>query len=355
MTQRTALAITLALLTGPALAEGPVTLTDQSDRQIELDGPAEAVATIPIPAASMFIALDGGTDRLAAMHPLSKSALQEGILGDFFPESRDIPSDIVGNGFMPNVESLLTVNPDLVFQWAHRGDDIIDPLTQAGFKVATFRYGTEELARGWLRIMGDVVGNPDKAQRLIDWRDDTIERIEAATAGLDDADRPRTVYFLRFNSELRVAGPSAYNSFYIDLAGGKNPVGDGPTWQTVGPEQVLAWDPEVILLNGFESDLSPQDVYDDPIYADVSAVKNGRVYRVPLGGYRWDPPNQESPLMWLWLTEVLHTELLDIDLRDEIVDAYDWIYGQTPNQDQLDAILRASQNANAAGYQALLD
>lgn len=25
------------------------------------------------------------------------------------------------------------------------------------------------------------------------------------------------------------------------------------------------------------------------------AVKSKRVYKVPLGGYRWDPPSQESP------------------------------------------------------------
>lgn len=331
-------------------ADGAVSFVDQSDREVTLDKPAERVATIPIPAASMFVSLDGGTDRLAAMHKLSKSALLEGVLGDFFPQSKDVPSDIVGEGFMPNIESLLSVNPDLVFQWAHRGDDIIAPITNAGLKVATFRYGTEELARGWITTMGAVIGNPEKAERLIAWRDEVMAKIKAKTDEIADADRPRTLYFLRFNSELKVAGEGAYNSFYIDLAGGQNPALDGPTWQVVGPEQILEWNPEVILLNGFESDLSPQDVYDNPLLVDVAAVKNKRVYRVPLGGYRWDPPNQESPLMWMWLSQVLHPDLFDWDLRAEIKSAYEWIYGQVPTDEQIDGILRVSQNGSAANY-----
>ena len=42
----------------------------------------------------------------------------------------------------------------------------------------------------------------------------------------------------------------------------------------------------------------------DPVWQNVSAVRERRVYKVPLGGYRWDPPGQESPLMWHWLTDI---------------------------------------------------
>lgn len=343
-----------ALVTGamaaPAATAEPLTLTDQSGRTVALDGPAERIATIPIPAASMLVAVDGGTNRLAAMHPLSKTALLEGVLGEFFPEARDIPSEIVGQGFMPNVEELLAVSPDLVFQWAHQGDDIVEPLINAGLPVATFHYGTEDLTRGWLEIMAAATGEPERAGRFIDWRERTLGEIEAATSGLADADRPRVLYFLRYLSDLRIAGSGTYNDYYIGLAGGINPASGEEGWRTVNPEQVIAWDPEVILLNGFEEELSPQDVYDNPLYAGLTAVQDRRVYKVPLGGYRWDPPNQESPLMWLWLTELLHPERMDRPLRREIADAYEWIYGTRPSEAQIDAILRLPMNGDAAHY-----
>jgi len=345
------LATGLVLTSFDTKAQDAVSFEDQNGNLVTLEGPAERMVTIPIPAASMAVSIDGGIDRLAGMHGLSKTALLDGILGEFFPASADIPS-VVGEGFMPNVEALLSLDPDLVFQWAHRGDDILQPLTNAGFNVAALRYGTEELARGWIEMIGAATGHPEKVAQLIGWRDEVLADVQGQMAGLADEDRPRTLYFLRFLSSLRVAGEGTYNNFYIDLAGGQNPAADeGDGWLTVSPEQVLAWDPEVILLNGFEGDLSPQDVYDNPLFADVTAVREGRVYQVPLGGYRWDPPNQESPLMWQWLSMVLHPERTDWALRDDIGDAYGWIYGQVPTETQIDGILRLEANADATGYE----
>jgi iron complex transport system substrate-binding protein len=327
-----------------------LSFTDQSGRAITLQGPAERIVTIPIPPASMLIALDGGTERLAGMHPLAKTALLEGVLGDFFPDAKAIPSDVVGENFVPNVEELVALQPDLVFQWAHYGSDIVDPLVNAGLTVATFNYGTEELARGWIDIMGTAIGKTDKGERLKAWRDEVLADIEAQRSGLADADRPRTMYFLRFLNGLQVAGDDVFQNVSIDIAGGVNPATDATGWRTVNKEQILAWDPEVILLNGFESELTPQHVYDDPVLADVTAVRERRVYKMPLGGYRWDPPNQESPLSWTWLAMVLHPDRFDFPLRDMIADSYGWIYGQTPSAAQIDGILRLEINGDAAGY-----
>jgi len=55
---------------------------------------------------------------------------------------------------------------------------------------------------------------------------------------------------MNYLSELRVAGGKSYNNFYIDLAGGKNVANELGMFAVVGVEQILAWDPEVILLNG---------------------------------------------------------------------------------------------------------
>ena len=118
----------------------------------------------------------------------------------------------------------------------------------------------------------------------------------------------------------------------------------------VGPEQIIAWDPEVILLNGFEKKLSPEDVYKNKLLADVSAVKNRRVYRMPIGGYRWDPPNQESPLTWLWLSQILHPKKFDWNLKNVIDQKYKEIYGQGIDDADFGKILRVKMNGTAANY-----
>jgi iron complex transport system substrate-binding protein len=339
------------IMSGAAIAE-PITIVDQRDRSITIDGEVERVVTIPIPAASMFIAVDGGTDRLVGMHQLSKTAIKGRILERFYPDALAIPSNITGKGFsfVPNVEALLALEPDLVFQWGHLNDDIIDPLENAGLNVALIKIGKEEFTRKWLKMMGAITGKADKAQAMIDWRDDVMAEVRTATAEIEASDRPRTLYFMNYLSKLRVAGGKSYNNFYIDLAGGQNVAADLGMFVEVGVEQIIEWDPEVILLNGFEAKLSPEDVYNNPLLADLSAVKNRRVYKMPLGGYRWDPPNQESPLTWLWLSMILHPEKFDWDMAQRIADNYEFIYGQTVTTDDVQNILRYDMNADAANY-----
>ena len=79
-------------------------------------------------------------------------------------------------------------------------------------------------------------------------------------------------------------------------------------------EQVLTWNPQVILLGNFDAAM-PSDIYGDPRWQSVEAVKARRVYKFPLGGYRWDPPSQESALGWIWLAGLLHPEREPTNLR----------------------------------------
>nr|WP_301270794.1 MULTISPECIES: ABC transporter substrate-binding protein [unclassified Roseobacter] len=256
---------------------------------------------------------------------------------------------------MPNVEAMLTLDPDLVLQWGTRGPDIVQPLEAAGLTVATLRYGREEDAAEWIGMMGMVLGQEERSTAILDWRADALEAMQARAAGIADTDRPRTLYFLRYLSSYRVAGEGTYNDFWMELGGGDNVAHEEfQGFNDVNAEQVIAWDPEVIFLNGFEEALSPEDVYSNPLFADLSAVQNRRVYKLPIGGYRWDPPNQESPLTWAWVGSLLHPDLPVEGLRDQISARYEMLYGQTPDADDIDDILRVGMNGDSAHYAQFL-
>lgn len=246
----------LLLGAGP-LAAAPITFTDHEDREVSLPAPAERIASILIPLASTLIAIDGATDRLVGMNPTAKSAIMEGILGRIFPEAQDIPSDITA-GFHSNVEELARVNPDLVIQWAGRGPDYIDPITNAGLTLMTIRYGSEELTRDYMTMAAMAMGRDERIAPLIDWRAEVQADIEARTAGLAEEDRPSVLYLLRAMDNLRASGTEDnYNAWYHTLTGGRN-AADGMVggWADVNVEQVATWNPDVIFLNSFEADLT---------------------------------------------------------------------------------------------------
>jgi iron complex transport system substrate-binding protein len=114
-------------------------------------------------------------------------------------------------------------------------------------------------------------------------------------------------------------------------------------------EQVLKWDPEVILLGNFDNAM-PKDIYSDPVWQNVSAVRSHRVYKVPLGGYRWDPPGQESPLMWHWLADIAFPQDKS-PLRSRVGDYFRFLYNHEPTAEELNKILWTSTNSASANYQ----
>lgn len=334
----------------PALA-GDIVITDHESRTVVLTAPAERVVTIPMPMASGVIALDGSSDRLVGLNPLSLTAIREGILGKIFPHALEVSDAVTGTDFVPNVEALAAVNPDLVIQWGGRGPEIVDPIINAGLTTMLIKYGTEELTRQYMTMVATAIGKPERIGELVEWRDRVQHDIAAKTAGLSEADRPSVLYLGRSLSDITAAGNQGqYSSWYIELAGGKNAAAELDGSVSINREQIAQWDPEVILLNSFEPELDVSWVYDDPILSLTRAAQNHRVYKLPLGGYRWDPPSQESPLTWMWLAELLHPDLFDYDLRGEMTAAYKTLYNYALTDADIDGIIWTAEQGTGLGY-----
>ncbi|MEJ7629246.1 MAG: ABC transporter substrate-binding protein [Nocardioidaceae bacterium] len=329
-----------------------IIVTDQRGKTVVFDRPVSRVVTVPIPAASMLIAVDRSAHRLVGMQDASWTAIHDGILGGIFPEALAVRHDVANEEFAPNVESILALDPDVVVQWGDHGSEIIAPLENAGLTVVGLSYGTESDLTAWIRLFGAMVGKPTRARDMLA-RLGSGAREMRSVADAQTAPAPKVLYFLRFADGLEVAGMDTYNDYYIRLVGATNPATGADAvsgFAAVDIEQVLAWDPDIVLLGNFDTAM-PADVYGDSIWQAVSAVKAKRVYKVPFGGYRWDPPGQESPLMWRWLSQVAFPQDRLSDLRARIVSTYLFLYGHPPTRQQIDDILWIEVNGGSAGYQ----
>jgi iron complex transport system substrate-binding protein len=340
--------ITVALMSVGQAAE--ISFKDMQGNAVHLKQSTRKVVTFPMPAGSLLMSIDGGTQHLAAMHPDAKKLISEGLLAAIYKDVMTVRSDIAQAGFAPNVETLLQMQPDLIWQWGQLGDELIRPLKDAGLPVAALVLGTESNTREWIRLMGKSLGKEAQANAQIAWRDKVEQSLRKVTSTLAEKDKPRVLYLSRYAPQLRVPGNTGFFQHDISLAGGVNVSAGINGAPSVNIEQILAWQPEVILLNNFEVKLTPEVIYKDPLFADIPAVKNRRVYKIPAGGYLWDAPNQESPLYWQWLSQILHPEKFQWPMRDLIRSAYVQLYGMTPSNAQIDQLLRMDVNKKAAGY-----
>ena len=177
------------------------------------------------------------------------------------------------------------------------------------------------------------------------------QEIAAVTDALGEDERPTVLYLGRSLSDITATGAAnSYQNWSIALAGGKNAAAELEGSQSINREQIAQWNPDVILLNSFEPELDVSWVYDDPILSLTTAAQEKRVYKMPLGGYRWDPPSQESPLTWMWLAELLHPDLFDYDLRAEMTAAYRTLYNYELTDADIDGIIWTEQQGTALGY-----
>ena len=122
-----------------------------------------------------------------------------------------------------------------------------------------------------------------------------------------------------------------YQSDLIAQAGGVNVAAEieDTYWVEVSYEQMLAWDPEYIILAS-DASYTVEDVLADPSLAGCTAVENGNVYQMPSDIEAWDSPVPGGALGALWMASKLHPEAVSEETVNETVtEFYETFYGFT--------------------------
>lgn len=333
-----------------------IEIIDQKGRLIKLHSPIQRIVSIPIPAPSMIMAIDGSSEKLVGVHSLTQAAMKGKYLGRLFPEVLQLSSDFVGKGFnfMPNIERLLILKPDLVLQWGNYGSDIFDPIVAAGLNVAAIKIRNENDVLEWTRIISSALGKKNKAALMVGWRNELFELINTNSKKIKGK-KKKILYFRHFRDNIQVAGRGTYNNYYIKLVGALNPASSKKGFYNITPEQVISWNPDIILLNSFELKLSPNAYIEHPVFSVTNAAVNKTVYSMPVGGYRWDPPNQESPLTWMWLGMLTNNRIHKYNLKKEIKKSYKMLYDDDVTDQDIHEILKIKINSNSKNYLSLFN
>lgn len=345
------LAAAIGLVSAPSIAQ-EVRFKDMNGRTVQLKAPAQRSVTTIMPGAPLFAAVNQGVKGLVGMHQATHSNLPTMLLPQIFPAMEKVRHDITrGSSFAPNVESLLEINPDIVWQWGHMGDDLLTPIEAAGLNVAALSYGSEEDTQQWITLFARSIGQPERGQQMNAWRNQVRSTLKTRLAAIPQAQRQRVMYLSRYQTGMAAAGQSGNFQTDVAIAGGRNVNDSKAAAPTINVEQLMIWDPDIIVLTNFEHGLTPETLYKNPILSQLSAVRNKRVYKVPAGGYYWDPPSQDSPLYWMWLAKLMYPQqTAQLDLRAEMRQAYQSMYGFAITEAQIDQVLHLHSNQASRNY-----
>lgn len=333
-------------------AGNEVTLPEEIDRIVVTD-------TLPLPSV-LSLYLDSA-EKLVGISPVSMSAAKAGLLSELYPEILDADTSFFENSEL-NIESLLALEPDLVFYNA-QNTELGESLTSAGLtavavSVTNWDYNAADTFDAWMDLLADIFPEEkEKAEAAKSYCEKVEETVQEKTGDLTD-DEKKSVFFL-FNysdTTLVTSGKNFWGQYWCDAINAVN-VGEEIEAErsnaSVNMEQVYSWNPEIIFISNFTKAM-PEDLYNNTIgdydWSNVQAVKNEQVYKMPLGAYRTFTPGADTPMTLMWLAKTVYPDLFeDVDMTEEVETYYKEVYDIELTDDQVAQMYTPSADA-ANGY-----
>lgn len=300
----------------------PVTVTDQLGRSVTIEEEPERIVSGYYISTSLLIALNR-QDRLVGVEAKAES---RPIYRLSAPSILELPS--VGTAKDFQLEACAALSPDLVILPV-RLKESIPALEELGLTVVAVDPEDQTLLQETITLLGTVTGSREQAQALLDF---TQAQLSGMGDSIRDTEAP-TVYLAGNSSLLTTAGPAMYQNSLITNAGGQNAAVEltDAYWADISYEQLLAWDPEYIILAA-DASYSPAELLADPNLADTAAVLKGQVYKLPNNVEAWDSPVPGSFLGSLWLACVLHPQQYTADQWEQAATQfYETFYRFTPD------------------------
>lgn len=188
------------------------------------------------------------------------------------------------------------------------------------------------------RTLGSLLDREAEGETLAQ----ACERMDGILASLGAIpDQPRVLYCLGENG-LHVIAQGSYHAEMLDILTQNAAVVDNPTSKGTGNEvdmeQLLLWDPDVILF-------APDSIFDtvgsDPLWNVLTAIRSDSYYRVPYGPYNWlgNPPSVQRYLGMFWLGSILYPNEIDYDLAEEVKAYFRLFYHCELTDEQLKNLL----------------
>ena len=316
----------LLSLTAVASAENventqyPVTLTDQAGREVTIQEEPQRIVSGYYISTSALIAL-GLQDKLVG---IEAKAAKRPIYQRSAPQLIDLPN--VGTAKEFDLEGCAALEPDLVIL-PLKLKDAAKTLEDLGFPVLLVNPEDQAQLEEMISLIAAATNSQSSAQALLDFTAAQEALLEKTLEGT----RTPSVYLAGNSALLSTAGDAMYQSDMIRLAGGVNAAAEltDTYWVEISYEQLLAWDPDYILLAS-DAGYTVEDVLADPNLADCAAVKNGNVFKMPGKAEAWDSPVPSGILGAVWLANLLHPEAFTEEDCAEVIDEYyETFYGFT--------------------------
>lgn len=322
-------------------------ITDMAGRKVTVPA-AENIESVfsAGPVAAIFLYMVAPDKLLGWNYELND--VEKSIILDKY---QDLPN--FGMGDAVNYEAVIAANPTIAINSGKINDAMVsecDALSESlGIPVVAVDNELNNSAEAF-RFMGELLGVEDHAEELAQYAEQVFTDINA----LSDIPEEKkvSVYFGNGEDSLETAPRGSQHAQILDAINAVNvadlELGDGSRVQ-ISAEQLLAWDPDVIVVNGEpkadkSGNSAAEDILSNPDYASLKAVQDQKVYGTPNAPFSWvDRPAGPNRLIGMrWFSALIYPEYIKCDINEEIHKFFDLFYHVDLSDEQLENVLKGT-------------
>ncbi len=333
-----AFSISLANPSGVLAVEAGNSVVDALGRRVDIPDTVERIGCM-YAFTGHVVAMLGKADKIVAV---SNGLKRDILLTSMFPAiQRAVVPKFQG---AVNIEELTGAAPDIVFIQAQTGRDsaMADKMKACGLTWIAVDFNNMAQQREVIGMIGKVIGATEKADEYNRYYIRCIEQIQNKI----EAEIPARSRLRVYHSTVEPNRTSLKNSLssdWINAAGVINVTSQESTGllnvnDQAGMEQILLWNPDIILAN--EPGVA-DIIRKNPQWSPITAVKNDRVYQLPIGISRWGHPGSlETPLAILWTAKTVYPEKFQhIDMRHQLRHFYKLFFNYDLSDNMITQIL----------------
>jgi iron complex transport system substrate-binding protein len=251
----------------PAASPTP-SLADGRGKVFDFTTPPQRIVTLAPSNTELVFAVGAGA-QLVGRDELS----------DYPPEAKQVAS--IGNTYPTvNNEAVVALKPDLVLAADANSPEQIAALDN--LKLNVFVVPNPKTFEGLyanLITLGAITGHAAEAGKLVDGLRARVLAVSNKFPAT--APHPKVFYELDATDPTKpyTAGAGTFVDLLIVAAGGQNVAATLPDpYAQISSEELVKQNPEIIILGDSAYGVTVESVAQRPGWADIAAVKNGKVY-----------------------------------------------------------------------------
>ena len=309
------------------------TIVDTSGVEVEI--PMEVNKIVDAwPAHNSVMLLMGAGDRLVGTTNATINNEWSSLL---YPEISKLPTDF------ENIEDIIALNPDL---YICSDDDMAENGREAGIPAVNLYFSDYADMKESFKILGEILGGEyvEKADHWAKYVDEWTAEINKTLKDVPESERP-ILYYASTQSDGKLLttfkSPSICKS-WTNISGCTymNDTMPDPSVTEYTAEELLKIDPDVIVVGGIHQKEGWENLTTNPVWAELSAVKNDRIFLAPMGMFSWCRFGMESAMMLPWLSSNVYPDLFpDVDMHKIVFDFYKEFAGVELTDAQIENML----------------